>query len=202
MVFGSDPGIPEAKATTAKGVARLFQGGGGAGPSALPARRARPATVTDPATGLALPTTLKLPLPSAAAGAGAPEAAAEVALLGCGVKVKKLGFVEINVYSVGVYAQPAGLKAALAPWHRGGAAGGAALFDGLLSKVGAPPAAVPPPWRAARAAPGPEPPPTHTRHRRRMRNRRLVPWGLTWHGCALPFPAPPRILCPLTSGRN
>lgn len=113
IALGPDPGVPEAKAMLPKGIARLFHGAGGASggggggkPRVGQAVRAPP-TVAEPATGLPLPSVLgDLPSHDPAKSPISPA----LKLLGCGVRVKKLGFVSIQVYAVGVYASAEGCK--------------------------------------------------------------------------------------------
>jgi hypothetical protein len=143
LALGPDPAVPEAKTATANNIRRVFYqassggggaNGGGAGRAGSKVAVAAARAVTEPATGLTLPTELGL---DGGGGSLAPAGPVRLQLLGCGVKVKKLGFLEVQVYAVGVYAEPAGCKAALGLWHQLGGSGTAgtdeALFEALLA---------------------------------------------------------------------
>jgi hypothetical protein len=166
LALGPDPAVPEAKRTTGLQIARVFHqassnssgsnGGAKRAGSKVSAPVAR--TVTEPATGLAMPTEVTLNTGSSKGGGGSdagkentpssPSSGGTVRLqlLGCGVKVKKLGFIDVQVYAVGVFAEPQGCKTAITPWHQkhlanknggGGTELENELFDALLA--GAPP---------------------------------------------------------------
>ena len=164
LALGPDPAVPEAKRTTGLQIARVFHqagSGGSGGPQRAGNKVSAPVVrnVTEPATGLPMPTELSLNAGSSSSSSsrsGAPDAgkensgngaAVQLKLLGCGVKVKKLGFIDVQVYAVGVFAEPQGCKAAITPWHQkqsktGGGGPGSELenelFDALLA--GGPPA--------------------------------------------------------------
>jgi hypothetical protein len=141
--LGPDPAIPELKLSVAKGLPRLFHGGAaaaaGGGVGANPRRAGtpvRPTTVTEPASGLPMPTG---PTFAAFSPPGGNEASSNkptpMRLLGCGVRVKKLGFIEVQVYAVGIFVEPEGAKRELAPWAKASSTGNNAqpLFASLLS---------------------------------------------------------------------
>jgi hypothetical protein len=62
-------------------------------------------TVKEPATGIALPTVLQL-----------EEGTPVLRLLGCGVKIKAWGFLNVDVYALGVFAELEGCRVAAASW--------------------------------------------------------------------------------------
>uniref|UniRef100_A0A7S2S0W0 Chalcone-flavonone isomerase family protein n=1 Tax=Rhizochromulina marina TaxID=1034831 RepID=A0A7S2S0W0_9STRA len=135
--LGPNTPIPPLRSSTAQGLPRLFQAaagamgaggeGGGGGRSAPASAPAVPATVTEPSTGLPLPTTLTMVDPTSADGAGLG-----MSLLGCGVRVKKLGMISVNVYALGIFVDAERSKPHLEAFKSGTA--DPRLFEALLSR--------------------------------------------------------------------
>lgn len=107
--LGDDPTIPEVKASVSTGFDRLFKEVGSGGPPVKDSPEFK-----EPVTGLTLPGTLSLDLP----GQQTP-----MFLLGCGVRVRKLGPVNVKVYAAGSYVEPCAAKIALESFKAAGDSG-------------------------------------------------------------------------------
>jgi hypothetical protein len=82
--LGDDPSIPEARSGIPSGLSRLFQSMSGSGGGANTKRAGRalmPATMTEPASGIALPTKIEM---------GTADAPLSMHLLSCGLQVTLL----------------------------------------------------------------------------------------------------------------
>jgi len=124
--LGEKTAVPALRTTTVQGLPRLFQAAAAGGRESVGAKKggrgaiSQPTTVTEPATGLPLPSEIT----------ASPEST--LSLLGCGVRVKKLGMISVNVYALGIYMDAHAAKPHLSAFTSGQP--DPKLFEALLSK--------------------------------------------------------------------